>query len=1367
MKNAKKVLSVLLSLMLVLGAVSVGGVSASAEYPLPESVDIIYGPDYNDGPIVITENKTIELKGVTIEGTDIYPSPITIEPGVTVNIILSGENTLTAKSEKNSAGIFVNRYTSDPDNPIDAVLNIYGREGGKLTVTGGFYGAGIGGVRDGGIGSGTPGVINIYSGEIYAQGGTDASGIGAGKSSSGNEINIYGGNVTAIAGSSGAGIGTGYATSGEASNKVGSYSAGIINITGGTVRAAAGKFKDDYDFDDFDADNSKYFFENCYESNGFGAGIGGGYGSNGCSIKIGGDADVIALGSCGGAGIGSGRGTYKPGNYEANCTPYDITIEGNAKVVAASPDDPRINQEGGGAGIGGGKGFDDGGSIKILDNADVTAIAEAYAAAIGGSWKPGDINTDDNTLIARPRHLKIAHTATVKAVSDGFASAIGYRVGEKIEYGTYPQSKVTDETILAALNAKVKDSKWISYGYYYSDTFDTYGGNMQPGDFMKYYDTMLDGVKYRAVTFTGYRPDWTKGSSSAGNSHQDDNGYYVSDESNTNIYWFRFDPVEWKVLDPDTGLILCNSAIDSQPYCNYVIFSDGVGGSYTPYSDAEKTCFATDFANSSIRQWLNNDFMNTAFSSSQQENILLSENLAGAGEVNYANNGGSLYNFGPTSDKIFLLSETEILNMALLYVSEGINYYNYEDFCLPASDYAKCQGLDCTNYSGFSELEGMIYWWTRSPSETFASYARVVNPDGSVTGSAELDTCIGVVPAMRLNELKSDPTGAPIRAAIPEGAKETYDNTEHTGVESDDGYTLSGTVTATDAGEYTATATLEDGYIWKDGTTEDKEITWKITPKSIIDDMITLTPDAAEYNGGEITPEITVKYGEIVLTKDTDYTVIYSNNVNASENAKVTVTGKGNYTGSADKTFRINPKAVTITANDQTYPFNDQIQGEGDTAYEDPAEIAEKVTADGLVSGDTLESIILDGQAKDIDEYEGAIVPSSAVIKNSGGQDVTSNYNITYTAGKLTITSVNAPLTINYVYENGTTAADTYTDNIEIFTGYSVTSPEITGYTPDKETVEGTMENIDGVTETVTYMVNTYTATLLVEGEVYEEIPFTYGQKSITLPDVPKKEGHTGAWESYSLGAEDIEISAIYKVNTYTAQYIVDGEGFAQFDVEFGQAVTRPRTPQKDGYTFKWIDEIPETMPAEDVTINGEFTPIEYTATFVDENGETVEKVKFTVEDESITEPAVPEKPNYTGKWEEYTLGANDITIKPVYTLGGETVVNIDSESEITTDYKESKRYAFEPEFVPEGATAHVFYNGEDRGEGTSIEVKEPTEDYTVECKAFDADGNEIASSGEIKVKVKNSFFDRLKWFFNNFWANILKTFIEAIIKAC
>lgn len=56
-----------------------------------------------------------------------------------------------------------------------------------------------------------------------------------------------------------------------------------------------------------------------------------------------------------------------------------------------------------------------------------------------------------------------------------------------------------------------------------------------------------------------------------------------------------------------------------------------------------------------------------------------------------------------------------------------------------------------------------------------------------------------------------------------------------------------------------------------------------------------------------------------------------------------------------------------------------------------------------------------------------------------------------------------------------------------------------------------------------------------------------------------------------------------------------------------------------------------------------------YTATFK-ADGEVVDTVKFTVEDESITEPAVPEKTGYIGVWEDYTLAAADITVNAVYT---------------------------------------------------------------------------------------------------------------------
>lgn len=64
-------------------------------------------------------------------------------------------------------------------------------------------------------------------------------------------------------------------------------------------------------------------------------------------------------------------------------------------------------------------------------------------------------------------------------------------------------------------------------------------------------------------------------------------------------------------------------------------------------------------------------------------------------------------------------------------------------------------------------------------------------------------------------------------------------------------------------------------------------------------------PANATYTGKAVTPAVTVKYGSTTLKSGTDYTLTWSNNVNVGTKAKVTITGKGNYTGSVAKTFSI------------------------------------------------------------------------------------------------------------------------------------------------------------------------------------------------------------------------------------------------------------------------------------------------------------------------------------------------------------------------------------------------------------------------------------------------------------------------------
>ena len=83
---------------------------------------------------------------------------------------------------------------------------------------------------------------------------------------------------------------------------------------------------------------------------------------------------------------------------------------------------------------------------------------------------------------------------------------------------------------------------------------------------------------------------------------------------------------------------------------------------------------------------------------------------------------------------------------------------------------------------------------------------------------------------------------------------------------------------------------------------------------SISKASVTLSTSTYAYDGKAKTPSVTVKVGGKTLKKDTDYTVSYSNNTKIGT-AKVTITGKGNYTGSISKTYSIknNFKKATVS----------------------------------------------------------------------------------------------------------------------------------------------------------------------------------------------------------------------------------------------------------------------------------------------------------------------------------------------------------------------------------------------------------------------------------------------------------------------
>ena len=107
--------------------------------------------------------------------------------------------------------------------------------------------------------------------------------------------------------------------------------------------------------------------------------------------------------------------------------------------------------------------------------------------------------------------------------------------------------------------------------------------------------------------------------------------------------------------------------------------------------------------------------------------------------------------------------------------------------------------------------------------------------------------------------------------------------------------------------------------------------TWKDKAPEVVD-ISGFTVEGIKdvtYTGKAITQKIAVKNGETALTADTDYTVKYKNNKNAGT-ATVTITGKGAYTGTITKTFKINKAAnkmkVTASKKAQTVKFTAKVK---------------------------------------------------------------------------------------------------------------------------------------------------------------------------------------------------------------------------------------------------------------------------------------------------------------------------------------------------------------------------------------------------------------------------------------------------------
>ena len=128
---------------------------------------------------------------------------------------------------------------------------------------------------------------------------------------------------------------------------------------------------------------------------------------------------------------------------------------------------------------------------------------------------------------------------------------------------------------------------------------------------------------------------------------------------------------------------------------------------------------------------------------------------------------------------------------------------------------------------------------------------------------------------------------------------------------------------------------------------------------------------------------------------------------------------------------------------------------------------------------------------------------------------------------------------------------------------------------------------------------NQYTITFDTAGGS-EIAPITqdYGTE-ITAPDNPTRKGYTfKGWDKEipkTMPAENITVKAQWEINQYTITFDTNGgSDIAPITQAYGTEITAPDNPTRKGYTFKgWDKEIPETMPAENITITARWKDTE------------------------------------------------------------------------------------------------------------------------------------------------------------------------------
>ena len=369
-------------------------------------------------------------------------------------------------------------------------------------------------------------------------------------------------------------------------------------------------------------------------------------------------------------------------------------------------------------------------SVRIKDGLIQLPVGEKRGYAFKGWYDADNVQVSDKSGNVDEEYAK-SHNLTAITLHCEWEQ-VYVREGNYIYFGSYPQAKVTDASLVSSLNTLAgalptseNAQKWTSYKYYIE-------GEIK--DYMWYQDIEYAESKYRGVYFTSYRPYYCHEVSDEEHSSQDDNGYKIN-----TVYWFKYEKIKWRILNDEgnIALLLSDIALDNQHYYHNNDEIRTING---------KIIYANNYEESDVRKWLQNDFYNMF--TRDEKGIVKKTGLDNSsktanpyGKSQHLNNGVNGYTCNKTSDKFFLLSLEDATNKT--YGFTDLIDTNKES---KISDYASAQGTECV-----STMNGCV-WYLRSPSYQKSYFVSYINGNGYYCIDSHVDDVNnGIRPAVRID----------------------------------------------------------------------------------------------------------------------------------------------------------------------------------------------------------------------------------------------------------------------------------------------------------------------------------------------------------------------------------------------------------------------------------------------------------------------------------------------------------------------------------------------------------------------------------------------------------------------------------------